>query len=457
MTPDRQLFDFLCALLQGQVKVETPLILDQHTLNDIYHNPHPDLQKALSRCVERLLLEISPNTSQWENFQLSPGIWAFAIAFYNALIPAPFSASQTDENLLNFTNALIDTMPPFDTLNDMIAGHAVLQPVSEQLNHISPPHRQIILRLLHLEPLSGLYHLNIYIPPALTPLAAEKIPGWKKHVMPVSPWKTPEDWFHAMETLISTNAITRYLHRRWLTLPKERPTFRNLGLLLESLRMREHHRDFLLQFYEAFDFSNGKTMTTVYGKKVRHWPILKHIEGLLQTSGQNEDSMNAAMRLNRWGHEFFFLFYPLTQIVREEKGIPKEYHYLNPGWIPALRPFLDYINEAPAAHFEHSDISFESQWEKNNQEKTSKDDFQYKVILHNDDTSTMEFVVYVLEKVFGISMEEAVKIMLNVHNEGTGNCGIFPYDTAQEKVNQVTDLAKEHGFPLKCTMERDNQ
>jgi ATP-dependent Clp protease adaptor protein ClpS len=79
----------------------------------------------------------------------------------------------------------------------------------------------------------------------------------------------------------------------------------------------------------------------------------------------------------------------------------------------------------------------------------------YKVMLLNDDYTTMEFVVEVLVYVFQKSLEEATQIMLNVHRSGVGVCGIYPYQIAETKVNAVENLARENGFPLKCIMERE--
>ena len=79
----------------------------------------------------------------------------------------------------------------------------------------------------------------------------------------------------------------------------------------------------------------------------------------------------------------------------------------------------------------------------------------YKVLLHNDDYTTMEFVVEILMLVFKKSPEVAVKIMLNVHHKGIGVCGVYTYEISETKVNQVHTLAKQYGFPLKCTMEKE--
>ena len=77
----------------------------------------------------------------------------------------------------------------------------------------------------------------------------------------------------------------------------------------------------------------------------------------------------------------------------------------------------------------------------------------YKVIMHNDDYTTVDFVIMVLENIFHKQREEATQIMLNVHQKGTGVAGIFPYDVAETKVLQVHVLAQQHQFPLKCSIE----
>ena len=78
----------------------------------------------------------------------------------------------------------------------------------------------------------------------------------------------------------------------------------------------------------------------------------------------------------------------------------------------------------------------------------------YKVIMLNDDYTPMEFVVLVLERFFNKNQEEATRIMLHVHQKGVGVCGVFTYEVAETKVQQVMDLAKQHQHPLQCTLEK---
>lgn len=78
---------------------------------------------------------------------------------------------------------------------------------------------------------------------------------------------------------------------------------------------------------------------------------------------------------------------------------------------------------------------------------------QYKVLLHNDDYTTMDFVVEILMGVFHKNLDQAEVIMIEIHKAGKGVCGIFTYEIAETKVHQVKELAKSSGFPLLATME----
>ena len=77
----------------------------------------------------------------------------------------------------------------------------------------------------------------------------------------------------------------------------------------------------------------------------------------------------------------------------------------------------------------------------------------YRVLLHNDDYTTMEFVVQVLQSVFHKSPADATQIMLHIHRNGMGVAGVYTYEVAETKVAVVEAMARQHEFPLKCTME----
>jgi len=82
-----------------------------------------------------------------------------------------------------------------------------------------------------------------------------------------------------------------------------------------------------------------------------------------------------------------------------------------------------------------------------------KEPSMYRVFLLNDDYTPMEFVVTLLEKLFGMDREKATRVMLQVHSQGKGVCGIYTYEIAETKVAQVSEYAQRHQHPLMCSME----
>jgi ATP-dependent Clp protease adaptor protein ClpS len=85
-------------------------------------------------------------------------------------------------------------------------------------------------------------------------------------------------------------------------------------------------------------------------------------------------------------------------------------------------------------------------------QKTKKPEL-YKVLLLNDDYTTMDFVVEVLESIFHKEPAEAFRIMIAVHTQGKGLCGVYPHEVAETKVDTVMERARENGFPLRAAME----
>jgi ATP-dependent Clp protease adaptor protein ClpS len=79
----------------------------------------------------------------------------------------------------------------------------------------------------------------------------------------------------------------------------------------------------------------------------------------------------------------------------------------------------------------------------------------YKVLLHNDDYTTMDFVVMILQAVFQKDIDEATLIMLNVHHQGVGIAGVFTLEVGETKVELVHQMAKQNQFPLKCSLEKE--
>jgi ATP-dependent Clp protease adaptor protein ClpS len=87
-------------------------------------------------------------------------------------------------------------------------------------------------------------------------------------------------------------------------------------------------------------------------------------------------------------------------------------------------------------------------------EEKTEEPALFKVLLHNDDYTTMDFVVHVLESIFNMPEDQAIQVMLNVHIKGIGIAGVYTYEVAEMKVAKTTAVAQEQEFPLLCTMEK---
>jgi len=121
---------------------------------------------------------------------------------------------------------------------------------------------------------------------------------------------------------------------------------------------------------------------------------------------------------------------------------------------PALRRALDQYEDGLQSMPKTPDIAGVPEGELALDHETVIDEPRlYRVILHNDNYTTMDFVVEVLISVFHKPAAEATKIMLDVHRKGAGICGVYTYDIASTKVSMVRQLAKRHEFPLRCSME----
>ena len=101
-----------------------------------------------------------------------------------------------------------------------------------------------------------------------------------------------------------------------------------------------------------------------------------------------------------------------------------------------------------------SEIEIDEQL-KTKTRKKLKPPQSYRVLLHNDNYTSMEFVVYELESVFGKSLSEATQIMIHVHEHGIGVCGSYTHEVAETKVDAVRGLAKQYEYPLQATMEEN--
>jgi ATP-dependent Clp protease adaptor protein ClpS len=120
---------------------------------------------------------------------------------------------------------------------------------------------------------------------------------------------------------------------------------------------------------------------------------------------------------------------------------------------PAPAPLRSADKKGDGGRPGGSDSDFESGTVTKTRPKTKRPNL-YRVLLLNDDYTPMEFVVLVLQDVFNKSREDAMRIMLHVHQKGVGECGVYPYEVAETKVTRVMDTARKNQHPLQCVMEK---
>lgn len=117
-------------------------------------------------------------------------------------------------------------------------------------------------------------------------------------------------------------------------------------------------------------------------------------------------------------------------------------------WTPFRGMGQNYVSGGSPSEESETEIALEDV-----KKPDLKEPRKYAVILHNDDYTTMEFVIEVLKRFFRKNEQEAMEITMRVHHAGSGLAGIYSYDIAETKVSQVTDHARDNGHPLKCTAE----
>lgn len=335
-----RLFHFLLSLRDGHPRVDRPVLTEQQTLHTLYRNPCSDLRQAYHHCLDNFLVQLGPDGATWGELSVSPNVWGMALVIYNCLTPSLVQGDDAIDPVSQFCMALVNTIPPARSRADILGYHALLQSTAEFLPNLPPNRTPIMQALVNRSPLSAAYHLHIFTPPVLLPLAAELLRGWERCVSSIAPWHNPDDWLNTLMSIFDYPAIEVYLRRRWLTLPETRPVCRNLGLLLEMLRRRGHAREFILRFYEAYDHFCAERMDDPWYGKVRRWKLLLRIERLLHAEGNTQ----AAIRLNRWGNEYFLKFYALIQMIIAEDGMPTDYNHLTRDLVLALRPLLQWTS-----------------------------------------------------------------------------------------------------------------
>lgn len=357
---EEALFHFLVSVRDGRPRADSALFAEDETIRSLYNDPHPDLQEAFGHCLDNLLIKMEHDPLKFGKLRASASALGVALAVHNCL--APGIVLQTGDGRTpadpvgDFISRLIATLPCAGELDAALAYHAVIQEAVPALQQMTEQRALLFHALIGLSPLTALWAMDVYTPPALYPIAAECLPGYhpteevREGVRP-----DLEEWEHVAARLLSREPVARWLRHRWLTMPETRISCRNVGLLLEMLRRRGTHREFVLSFYEAYDYFCSQSRPDEWGGQMTVWPVFDTIEKLLRTPGDNE----AAIAVNRRGNEYFMKFRPLIELIIEEESIPTDYFHLSRKFVGAIRPLMDYITEVGEQRISFGEITFE--------------------------------------------------------------------------------------------------
>lgn len=342
LTLEENLFHFLLSVADGHPKAIQLLLVENETLQQLYEKPHPDLLKALHHCLDAFLIELTPNPAGWGKLNVPVFTLGLALAVHNCLVPEIPLQSLVQENkqdpVINFTRALIETIEPANKLDAALAFHGVLRGCETFISNLSPNRARMLFTIIEHSPLTALWVLDKHTPAAVDKIGAELLPGWRNINSGLQKISV-DKWLAIVTQLLTDERIARFVRQRWLVLPETYLSCRNIGLLLELLRHQGGQRDFILEFYEAYDYFCAKTRTAAWQEQARFWPVLETIEKLLRATGDHK----AIIQLNRRGSEYFLKFLPLVQIIIAEAGMPTEYDKLSPAFIATLRHLLNYV------------------------------------------------------------------------------------------------------------------
>jgi hypothetical protein len=358
---EEALFHFLVSVRDGRPRTDSALFAEDKTIRSLYRNPHPDLQKAFCHCLDNLLINMEHDPQKFGELRAGAATLGITLAVHNCLAPGmdlQLGVERTPTDPVeDFTYRLMATLPCAGDLNTALAYHAVIQVAVPGLQKMKKPRAALFQALIGLSPLTELWAMDVYTPPALYCIAAECLPGYR-YTEEAGGGVRPdiEDWERVAAELLSSALIARWLRHRWLTMPETRISCRNVGLFLEMLRRQGTHREFVLSFYEAYAYFCSESKPDERGGQRTAWPVLDTIEKLLRTPGDNE----AAIAVNRRGNDYFMKFRPLIELIIEEKGIPDDYLHLSREFVGSLRPLMDYTTEGGQPRISFGEVRFQA-------------------------------------------------------------------------------------------------
>ncbi len=336
---------------------DLPLTADAAALEALT-TPSAPVMDAFRHCLDDFLTSMGENPAGRDPVTVTSAALITALLVYNHLAASscrPDSArflKETEERRL-LTEFSLSLAADTDDNLCRAAVLAVLPRCPPDDAGLSP----VMGRVLDACPLACLDRLDVYTPGPLrspddTPRPADSGPGGSG--------ENPQsrDWGRTVAGLLRDPLLARWARHRWLYLPDTRRACRNRGRVLELLRRHGGFREFLLEFYEAYDHFRGRSRQAWRGgPRIREWPLLDRIEPLLRFPGDSDFSW----RVVAGGKEYFESFLPLLAIIRQEGAVPPEYRRLSPEFYHRLRFLHHYLPDAGAGSLKFGPARFADQ------------------------------------------------------------------------------------------------
>ena len=376
----RRLFRFLASVLEGRPQTDGPLLIERGALREFYRQPDPHVVGLLAHCRHRLSVEVRRQPAAESDVAVTRGVLGLTIAACNCLPGASLLVSHRPggaKAVEAFTQELIQQVPHADNVADMLTYHSVLRSVVPRPEASPAPASDLLAELIGRSPLTTLTALDAYSHPDLKPLETEllqpgsegprrEVPACGTEQPPAGSFRHGSPWQQSVDQILGDRALAGWLRRQWLDMPETRRVCRNQGLILEYLRRGKvpAHRDFILEFYEAWDRLRFRDSfgakpqapafpqhpqavfdpreIDAFGLPLNDLPsdpgLFDVIEQHLRAQGHGD----AVLRLNRWGNEYLLKFLPLIEIIIEESRLPEKYRHLTTGLALAIKRLLPY-------------------------------------------------------------------------------------------------------------------
>ncbi len=326
---DTALAGFLATAGSLRPRCRGVLLVDGAILNELTSNPSCGLRKAW----EKLLLQQS--FGEYRNaagkaarLPVTQALTGLAVIVHNRIFLDYEKSSSLKEAADRHDLALLERLPQPESESDIILSDLLISIYSHQRRVVSK-NKELDkpgAALLQFSPFTALKSLDLALPEVLASLAPEYLTHWQAAAQADDSEPETGEWWSRVEKILSRPELAHRLKSGWLELSENRLSCVGIGLFFEELRHRGGYDDFILRFFEAYEFLQRTAAASVESEaEIDSFALLRLIESLLSAA----DSRTVSRRLNQAGNEYFLKFRSLLEIVAARGGIPGGVRHLS--------------------------------------------------------------------------------------------------------------------------------